>query len=114
MPAKTSSTAAASPFRNLDEELARFGEQLREQRLLRNLAQAELAARADVARSAVQNLESGRGTLETLVRVVRALGREDWLASFGNRPTINPLHLTRTAAKRQRASRSRRGPTKQA
>jgi len=105
MSGKASSTATALEFRSLGEELARFGEQLREQRLLCNLAQAELAARADVARSAVQNLESGRGTLETLVRVVRALGREDWLASFGNRPTINPLHMTRAAAKRQRASR---------
>lgn len=100
--------------RNLDEELARLGEQLREQRLLRNLTQAELGARADVARSAVQNLESGRGTLETLVRVVRALGREEWLASFGNQPSINPLHLTRNAAKRQRASGSRRGQAKKA
>jgi transcriptional regulator with XRE-family HTH domain len=99
-------------YRNLDEELARFGEQLREHRLLRDLTQTELAARADVARSAVQNLESGRGTLETLVRVVRALGREDWLASFGNRPTINPLHMTRSAARRQRASGTRRGQTK--
>jgi len=100
---------------NSDEWLQRLGAGLRDQRLQANLGQAELAARAGVGRSAVQNLEAGHGTLSTLVRVVRALGREDWLQSLAAQPTINPLHMVRTAHKRRRASGARRGkPTSQA
>ena len=90
-----------------DQWLTRIATALRDLRLAQNLGQADLAQRAGVGRSAVQNLEAGHGTLQTLVRVVRALGREDWLASLAATPTINPLHLVRHAARRQRASRTR-------
>ncbi len=92
-----------------DEWLARLGDALRSLRLAQNLGQTELAQRAGVGRSAIQNLETGHGTLSTLVRVVRALGREDWLASLAAQPTINPLHLVRHANKRQRASKRSHG-----
>lgn len=92
---------------NTEEWLARVGEALRDLRLSRNLGQAELARRAGTGRTAIQNIESGHGTLSTLVRVVRALGREDWLQSLVHQPTINPLHLVRHAQKRQRASGGR-------
>ena len=94
---------------NTEEWLACIGEALRNLRLNRNLGQAEVATRAGVGRSAVQNLEAGRGTLSTLVRVVRALGREDWLQLLAAQPTINPLHVMRNARKRRRASRKPRG-----
>lgn len=91
-----------------DEWATRIGDALRDLRLSQNLGQADLAARAGIGRSAVQNLEAGHGTLTTLVRLVRALGREDWLASLAATPTINPLHMV-AAAPRRRASRRRRG-----
>lgn len=97
------------PVENTDEGLARLGAALRDLRLLQNLGQVDLAARAGVGRSALQNLEAGRGTLATFVRIVRALGREDWLRAFANQPSINPLHMTRHNAPRRRASRGRRG-----
>lgn len=94
-----------------DEWLQRIGDALRQRRLRANLGQAELAAQAGLSRSAVQNLEAGRGTLETLVRALRTLGREDWLQSLIAVPTVNPLHVVRSPAGRQRASGSRRGRT---
>lgn len=92
-----------------DEWTSQLGEALRDLRLARNLGQHELAQRAGVGRSAVQNLEAGHGNLTTLVRVVRALGREDWLQSLAATPTINPLHLMPATQKRRRASRKPRG-----
>jgi len=109
LPTTPPEASIVEPVRTIEEWLTRLGEMLRELRLARNLGQIELAARAGLGRSAIQNLESGRGTVETFVRAVRALGREDWLQSLANQPTINPLHMTAHAQKRRRASGGRRG-----
>ncbi len=88
---------------------ADVGEKLRALRLLRDIDQFSLAARAGVSVSALKTLESGRGTtLHTLVRVVRALGREDWFATIAPIATINPLTMTRAAQPRQRARKRKR------
>lgn len=83
-----------------------LGEQLRALRLRQNVDQQQLAARAGVALNAVKNLESGKGaTVGSLLKVLRALGREDWLRSLSPQVSISPLQaLTRKPA-RQRASR---------
>jgi transcriptional regulator with XRE-family HTH domain len=53
------------------------GARLRELRLQRNITQQELSTRAGVTAPTLRALEhSGRGTLETLARVMYALGRE--------------------------------------
>ena len=87
---------------------AELGEQLRALRVNRNIDQKTLADRAGISLRALRNLESGAGTtLRTLVSVVRALGRQDWLLRVGPIATINPLMLNRAAQPRQRASRPR-------
>jgi transcriptional regulator with XRE-family HTH domain len=79
--------------------------------LSRDLDQVGLAARAGVSVSALRGLEAGKGsTLHTLVRVARALGREDWFASIAPVATIHPLTMLRHAQPRQRAGR--RSPIK--
>lgn len=91
-----------------DEMEASLGEKLKALRLYRNVAQKTLAERAGVSVRALRSLECGEGsTVETLVRVVRALGRQEWLDSIAPVPSINPLALTRNAQPRQRASRRR-------
>lgn len=93
-----------------DEMEAALGEKLRAFRLSRNLDQKTLAERAGVSVRALRSLEAGQGsTLRTLVSVLRALGRQEWLATVAPVATINPVNLTRTAQPRQRASRPR-GP----
>lgn len=101
---------ALPPALSPDEFEIDIGEKLRALRLSRNLDQASLASRAGVSLSALKSLEAGRGsTLHTLVRVVRALGREDWFASIAPVASINPLTVPRSAPQRQRA-RKRRPP----
>jgi transcriptional regulator with XRE-family HTH domain len=86
-------------------ELATWlGTSIRKLRIDRNLRQAQLAAQAGVSLHALQNLESGEGaTVRTLVTVLRALGREEWLKNLAPTPTINPLTLPRGASERKRA-----------
>jgi transcriptional regulator with XRE-family HTH domain len=94
-----------------DEMEAALGERLKLLRLARNLDQVTLSKQAGVGVSALKNLENGRGsTLRSLVRVVRALGREEWLAGIAPMPTINPLTMTRDAGLRQRARRRKPDP----
>ena len=91
-----------------EELAAAIGENIRSLRLQRNLTQQTLAAQAGVSLSALRHLESGQGAnLSTLVRVARALDREEWLQALAPQVTINPLHMTPTLATRRRA-RSRR------
>jgi transcriptional regulator with XRE-family HTH domain len=91
-----------------EEMEADLGEKLRALRLSKNLDQKTLAERAGVSVRALRNLESGQGsTIKTLVRVLRSLGRQDWLNTVAPVATINPLTLTREAQPRQRASHSR-------
>jgi transcriptional regulator with XRE-family HTH domain len=78
---------------------ALLGEQLRSIRLDSGHDQAALADLADVSLTAVKNLENGRGsTLRTLVRVLRALDRADWLATLAPEPTVSPLDLLRSSS----------------
>lgn len=84
---------------------ARVGASLKALRLDRNIDQRTVAARAGIGLNAVKNLESGRGTIRTLIAVLRVLERESWLATIAPVATINPLTLPRGAAPRQRARR---------
>lgn len=87
---------------------AELGEKLRTLRLFRNLKQKTLAELAGVSVRAVRDLEIGRGSsVKTLVCVVWALGRQDWLNAIAPAGTINPPTPNRETQPRQRASQSR-------
>ncbi len=71
-----------------------LGDQVRAARLDAGLDQERLAERANVSPSAVSNLERGRGTsVRTLIAVVRALGRTDWLEGLAPPITVSPMRM---------------------
>lgn len=89
-----------------------LGEQVRAARIAADLDQATLAELADLSIGAVKNLEGGKGSsLKTLIRILRVLGRTDWLDALAPPITISPMQML--AAKgsstgpRQRVSRRR-------
>lgn len=83
---------------------ARLGEYLKRFRLVRNIEQRTLAERAGISVRALRNLEGGQGsTLTTLMRVLKVLGRENWLDTVAPIPTISPLTAVQSGKPRQRA-----------
>lgn len=87
----------------------KLGESLKELRLQKNLNRQTLCDRAGVSMNAVKHLETGQGaTVKTLIRVVRALDRQDWLMGIAPKVSINPLHMVRNQSVRQRASRRKK------
>lgn len=80
-------------------------------RLNEDITQDDLAARADVSVGALRNLEAGRGaSVATLLRVLRALGRSEWVETLEPEAQVSPLAIARAAEGRkepQRASRRR-------
>jgi len=89
---------------------AELGRKLRLLRLDRNLDQATLARRAGVGLNSLKRLELGQGsTTHTLISVLRALSREEWLKTVAPIATINPLTMPKTAKPRQRAAGRRKG-----
>jgi transcriptional regulator with XRE-family HTH domain len=91
-----------------EEMEAAFGQQLRDLRLRRNIDQRQLAEQAGVALNAVKNLENGRGaTMTSLVKVLRSLGRADWLETLAPAVTISPMQMLKAKQPRQRASKTK-------
>ncbi len=87
---------------------AALGAGARAVRLDLNIDQQTVAARAGISIGALKNLENGRGsTVRTLVSVLKALNREDWLATIAPAASVNPLTHTASATPRQRASPAR-------
>jgi transcriptional regulator with XRE-family HTH domain len=93
--------------RTTEEIEADFGRQIRSLRLRKNVTQIELAQRAGVALGALKNLELGKGaTLKTLIRVLRALDRLQWLETIAPVVSISPLQMI----KANRPARRRASP----
>ena len=95
-------------FMSPDELQAALGKQLRELRIAKNLDQITTAEKAGISEKALRNLEAGRGSsIETLVRVLKALDSLDGLRLLAPKPSVSPLALLRhseTARRRVRRS----------
>lgn len=85
---------------------AEFGAQIRRARLLADIDQRALAAAANISPGTLISLESGKGSsLRTLIKVLRVLGRDDWLETLEPAPTVSPIALAREAAGLQEPKR---------
>jgi transcriptional regulator with XRE-family HTH domain len=89
------------PVSLLVEEL---GQRLAAYRLSRNLRQDDIAERAGVSRGVLVRLEKGAGgTIDSLVRVMKALGIEERLGLLAPDARLNPLDPKSVSGRRQRA-----------
>jgi len=100
------------PDATSDEILARIGHRLRAYRLQQNRPLADVATAAGLGLRTAQRAEAGRNpTLDTLVRMLRALGRLDAIEAFLPPPLISPVQLARLSGRaRRRAGTRRRRP----
>ena len=95
-------------FMSTDELQAVFGKQLQELRISKNLDQITTAEKAGISEKTLRNLEAGRGSsVETLVRVLKALDSLDGLRLLAPRSSVSPLALLRhSGAARRRVRHS--------
>ena len=93
---------------NTPEELQTLlGGRLRRLRLNRNLDQRSTAEKAGISEKALRNLEGGRGsTVETLLRVLKALDYLQGIEMLAPEISVNPLELLRKPKVQQRARRA--------
>lgn len=86
----------------------KLGEDIKLLRLQKNISRQRLCARAGISENALRNLEGGQGsTVKTLVHVLKALDRENWLDTLAPVTSIHPLHLVQEKKQRLRARRKK-------
>jgi|SRR5580658_984930 transcriptional regulator with XRE-family HTH domain len=87
---------------------ALLGSRLRELRLLKNLDQHSLSQRAGLSLNAVKHLESGKGArVNSLIKVLRALERIDWLDTLAPAVSISPMQMLKRGSREPRRARRR-------
>jgi transcriptional regulator with XRE-family HTH domain len=98
-------------FKTPDELQLALGERLKRLRLNRNLDQRATAEKAGISERALRNLESGHGsTVETLLRVLKALDYLQGIDMMAPEASVNPLDLLRQSKTPQRVRRASKIP----
>jgi len=96
-------------FKTPNELQANLGERIKRLRLNRNLDQKSTAEKAGISERALRNLESGNGsTVETLLRVLKALDYLQGIDMLAPEPGVNPLDLLRQSKAPQRVRRTKK------
>jgi transcriptional regulator with XRE-family HTH domain len=94
-----------APYQTTAEMEAALGASLKALRLDLNIDQRTLAAQAGISIGALKNLENGKGsTVKSMVSVLRALDRSDWLTTIAPVASVNPLSHTQSTTPRRRAA----------
>ncbi len=96
------------PAERLEHDLCK---RLEATRLNQNLSQTSLAEEAGVSRRTISRMENGEGvSLNTFIRVARALGLSDELQALFAIPEISPIDRIRERPPRKHASSPRKKP----
>ena len=94
-------------FKSVSELQALLGDQLLALRQSKDLDQITTAEKAGISEKALRNLEAGRGsTVESFLRVLKALDSLDGLELLAPKPSVSPLALLRNSKTRQRVRQS--------
>lgn len=82
---------------------------LEEIRLSKNISQAELAKQAGVSRSTMTRIADGQSiSLDSFIRVLKALGLSDHLAALLPDPEVRPVELARHDGQHRRRASGKR------
>lgn len=89
---------------------AALGSRLARLRLSRNLTQASLAREAGASLSSIKRLEAGENTsMDTFLRVLKALGMEDRLLDVLPNPDVRPIERVKHGGRERRRARTKPG-----
>ena len=95
-------------FRSILEIQSTLGDRLQTLRISKNLDQRTTAEKAGISEKALRNLEAGRGsTVESLLRVLKALDSLEGIEMLAPKPSVNPLALLRSTKVRKRVRHPR-------
>jgi transcriptional regulator with XRE-family HTH domain len=96
-----------APLADVEAEIGRRLESLR---LAQNISQSDLAAEAGVSRRTITRLENGGGiSVETLIRIMRALGIGNRLDALLPDPGLRPIDRVRLQGKQRQRARPTAG-----
>lgn len=88
-----------------------LGQKLNSLRLSKNINQSTLAKEAGVSRRTISRMENGEGiSLDTLIRVMRALGVVDRLATLLPDPETRPVERIKLGGRERKRARMRKTP----
>ncbi|HRJ46114.1 MAG TPA: helix-turn-helix domain-containing protein [Opitutaceae bacterium] len=88
------------------KELEELGDRVRHQRVIQGMKQEELAAKAAVSKHVLSGLENGRSvTVESLNRVLQALGFREALINLLPAPVPSPIEMQKLAGKQRQRVR---------
>lgn len=94
-----------------EEILEELGARLRRYRLQQNRTVAEIAELSGLSRVTVERAERGsHPTLETVIRILRALGRVESLNAFLPPPLVSPLELAQMSGRERKRAGTPRTP----
>src|SRR4051812_8867604 len=97
------------PTATTQEVLREIGRRLQRYRLQQNRTLADLAKEAGIGLRTAQRAEAGENpTLETVVRLLRGLGRLDALDAFLPAPLVSPIQLADLSGHERRRARARK------
>ena len=98
-----------SPSAAIAEALCK---RLEEIRLSKNISQAELARQAGVSRSTMTRIADGQSiSLDSFIRVIKALGLADHLAALLPDPSVRPVELVTHEGRHRRRATGKRKST---